>query len=150
MKKRMPAVGLCLLVLATLAFIWGNSFLSTAQSSAESRRVLELLRPVLEVVVGKGNATNHLVRKLAHFCEFALLGAELGLFLAVLGCNLRHWLYCGLLAGLLAALADETIQLFSGRGSQVKDVWLDFAGVIVGMAVACTIRQLHRRKKRKP
>ena len=40
---------------------------------------------------------------------------------------------CGLL-GLFAAFLDETLQLFSGRGSMVADVWLDFAGVVCGVA----------------
>lgn len=30
------------------------------------------------------------------------------------------------------AAIDETIQIFSHRGSQLQDVWLDFSGFIVG------------------
>ena len=41
-----------------------------------------------------------------------------------------------ILGGLLTALTDETIQLFSpGRSSQVLDVWLDFMGVLAGLLV---------------
>ena len=42
---------------------------------------------------------------------------------------------CACLLGLLAAFLDETLQIFSGRGSMVADVWLDFAGVVFGVAV---------------
>ncbi len=41
-----------------------------------------------------------------------------------------------MLGGVLTALTDETIQIFSaGRSSQVTDVWLDFAGVLAGILV---------------
>ena len=34
----------------------------------------------------------------------------------------------------LAAMTDETIQLFSpGRASRVADVWIDFAGLLTGL-----------------
>ena len=36
-----------------------------------------------------------------------------------------------MLGGVLTAMADETIQIYSpGRSSQVTDVWLDLAGVL--------------------
>ena len=41
-----------------------------------------------------------------------------------------------ILGGLLTALTDETIQMFSdGRSSQLTDVWLDFSGVMAGILV---------------
>lgn len=48
-----------------------------SDSAAESGRVTEWLKPFLEVFVGQGNVTDHLVRKLAHFTEFAALGFQL-------------------------------------------------------------------------
>ena len=42
-----------------------------------------------------------------------------------------------LLLGLLIANADEFIQLYvSGRSSSVRDVWIDFGGVCVGVGCA--------------
>ena len=67
-------------IIVTLAVIWGHSLLGREASSEESSFVMELLTPLLEVVVGKGNVTEHLVRKLAHFCEFFVYGIELQLF----------------------------------------------------------------------
>ena len=50
----------------------------------------------------------------------------------------------GALAGLLAAMTDESIQLLSpGRASMVTDVWIDFAGVVTGITI---YRLLSRRK----
>ena len=102
--------------------------------------------------------TDHLVRKTAHFVEFAVLGGLLCLVCKV--CMVTGGepgvgepggksggesggeptksgvvrAVCACLLGLLAAFLDETLQLFSGRGSMVADVWLDFAGVVCGVA----------------
>ena len=126
-----PAL-LLLAILATLAFIWGNSLDSAVESAAKSGRVRELLRPLLELVVGQGGVTDHLVRKLAHFTEYAVLGALL-LLLTAVGFRVRLQTEVNCLFFLMAAaLTDETIQIFPGRGPQLQDVWLDFAGGFPG------------------
>ena len=136
------------LIVFTLAFIWGNSLLGREASSSESSAVMELITPLLEVFVGRGNVTEHLVRKLAHFSEFALLGAEVMLRFLLMEKPFRR---AGLLAashGLFAAFADETIQIFSGRGPMVQDMWIDFAGVIGGILFSSVVAGLILRKER--
>ncbi len=119
------------LLLALLGFIWGHSMMSPEDSSNESLWLLQLLTPLLELFFGPGQVTHYLIRKLAHFAEFAALG-----FLlygnATCWTARRQWCMAGQL-GLLAAFLDETIQIFSGRGAQIQDVWLDFSGVIAGI-----------------
>lgn len=61
------------LLALTLAFIWGHSCMPVSTSAAVSGHVLEWLHPFLELFVDGGNATDHLVRKLAHFAEFSVL-----------------------------------------------------------------------------
>ena len=124
------------LIILTLLFIWGNSLLNREQSSGESAWVMQLIAPFLELFVGKGNVTEHLVRKLAHFAEFALLGLELLFWFKGQPKKLKSALLLAMAHGLFAALTDETLQLFSGRGSQVQDVWLDFAGTAAGAVFA--------------
>lgn len=71
--------------------------------------------------------TDHIVRKLAHFCEYALEGFLLTLCLRVYTRHFFVHISWPILGGLLTALTDETIQMFSdGRSSQLTDVWLDF------------------------
>ena len=48
--KKISTALLLLAILATLAFIWGNSLDSAVESAAKSGRVRELLRPLLELV----------------------------------------------------------------------------------------------------
>ena len=82
------------------------------------------------------------MRKAAHFCEYALEGFLLQLGVRLFSRKLRFLSWPALL-GLLTALADETIQLFfDGRGSQVTDVWIDFAGVLTGMTAALVLSGL--------
>ena len=97
--------------------------------------------------------TMHIVRKMAHFCEYTLEGFLLMLCMRVYSRRpLRH-ITVPMLAGVLTALTDETIQLFSeGRSSQVTDVWLDSAGVLAGILAALLLMGLwrllfHHRKK---
>ena len=102
--------------------------LNMEDSSTESGWVLAMVGPVLKVIVGPGNVTMHFVRKLAHFTEYFVLGVELELYLK------RKWLKAvGI--GFAVAFMDETIQMFSGRGPLISDVWLDFFGCITAVAV---------------
>lgn len=141
-------------ILLTLCFIFGNSMQTAAQSTGSSDIVIEKVEPVLEPVVGEGNVTVKLIRKLAHFCEFALLGAETALLLVFLGSvSIGNFMYSGFF-GLLCCLCDETIQLVvqSGRSAEVLDVWIDYAGyAAASLAVAAVyliIRACRRHKAR--
>ena len=64
-----------------LAFIWLHSMMPAEDSAEESQRVGQFLTPFLELFVGEGNVTDHLVRKLAHFCEYGALGILAGALL---------------------------------------------------------------------
>lgn len=116
----------------TLVFIWGHSCMPIADSAAESGFITRLLTPLLEVLVGKGNVTDHLVRKLAHFTEFAVLGAQLLLLRRE---KAQEGIARSIEYGFFAAFLDESIQLLSGRGAQIRDVWLDTAGVVFGVMI---------------
>ena len=59
--------------------------------------------------------------------EFALLGIEVSLYVALFA-RKKIFMLASYPLGLFIALFDETIQIFSGRGSSVRDVWLDFLG----------------------
>ena len=146
MKRK--AVILAVLILLLLAIIWGNSVQSIPDSRDRSLSVMARIQPFLELFVGKGNVTNHLVRKLAHFCEYSLLGLLLTHWVRLwMQPTPRRVLY-GMLLGLAVAVIDETIQIFSHRGSQVQDVILDFCGVIAGTLLGLLLSAIVRRVKR--
>lgn len=145
-KRRVLSTMLICLCIATVAFIWGNSMLGSKASSNVSNSVLGALDPIIRRfgIVSKDDLW---LRKLAHFTEFAALGAEL-LFLAAVRrrLGLQAASNCAFTA-LLAALTDETIQLISGRNSQVLDVLLDFSGALTGILIAWLICRLIKKRR---
>ena len=138
-KRRVAYIGLIILILVTIVFIWSNSLQSIPESQAKSIGFLNKVKPFLEIFVGTGNVTDHLVRKLAHFTEFGTLGCELALLLALRKHINWQSAINSAFFSMTMALMDETIQIFSGRGSQVKDVWLDFAGSCTGILFVVVI-----------
>jgi len=143
MRKKAVIIGLIVLLL----FIWGNSCLPRTLASQESGRVTGWLRPLLEPLIGEENMTEHFVRKLAHFTEYALLGCLLWRLMQLLPIT-AVWriLYAGMTA-MMAALIDETIQIFSGRGPMIQDVWLDFGGAVFGGAVLALLSRITHKKR---
>lgn len=136
--------GLLLLALAgTIWFIFSNSMQPARVSSNSSQRVLRTLQELLRRLGHPGAAarlTEHAVRKAAHFCEYSLEGFLLLLTTRAVTGHAWRFISWPALAGLLTALTDETIQLFSGgRSSQVTDIWIDFGGVVTGMALALAL-----------
>ena len=130
-------------LIGCIVFIFSNSLQIADVSEGVSGRVLGILQGILRHLGLPGAAdrlTMHIVRKLAHFCEYMLEGFLLMLCMRVYSRHpLRH-ITVPMLGGVLTALTDETIQLFSeGRSSQVTDVWLDSAGVLAGILVAIVL-----------
>lgn len=141
---------LVLLLALTLAFIWGNSLISREESQELSRGLLAQISAALNTLGLHIDPENdHWLRKLAHFGEFGLLGAELGLLLCLNGRqSVQGFANCAF-AGLAAAVTDEALQLFSHRGSQVQDVLLDFAGVLTGLLLCWLLCGIIGRERQK-
>lgn len=130
-KRRTVNTALIVVTTLTVAFIFSNSLASSEQSNGQSDWVMGCLHQLLNIQL-----PSWFVRKAAHFTEFAVLGTEL----AVLKHRLiRPPFTAALLSGLLVALTDETLQLFSGRTSSVTDVWIDFSGVVCGMLMVTAV-----------
>ena len=150
MKAKGSHRPLTVLILLTLVLIWGHSLLGREASSEESGFVMELLEPVLEMVVGEGNVTEFLVRKLAHFTEFFVLGLEVLTFFAYRKSLFPQAFLLALTHGFFAAFLDETIQIFSGRGPMIQDVWLDVCGFAVGASLMLGIMVWTKHRKNNP
>lgn len=122
----------CLFVLI-LCFIFGNSMLSKEMSMSISQFVAGILGGTPgEAPSDEGHT---FVRKLAHFVEFAALGAVSHLFIdSLMRDKCKKYLTVALI-GASVPVVDETIQIFSSRGPALGDVWIDMAGYAVGVAV---------------
>lgn len=133
-KKHSLNLLLGILLAATLCFIWGNSCLSRAESSQLSGGLLAWLKPALEAL-GLGWIDDHIIRKLAHFGEFALLGCELAALLFLNRGRTGKSFLTAELCAVFVAVTDETLQFFSHRAPMVRDVLLDASGALFGIAL---------------
>ena len=130
MKRTDKRLRLCrAMILMLLTFIWGNSLMPGWISQSISDWLAGLLLGT-KPVGGEMAAGSGVLRKLAHFTEFTALGMSL----AWLHGMLEKGKIRPVFWGVLAAVADETIQCFvPERGPGIRDVCIDSAGVLTGI-----------------
>ncbi len=120
------------LMLLLLCFIWGNSLLPGTVSGRLSDWVKDILAFLLPGEVPGITSGGGLLRKVAHFTEFAALGAVLVWRFGVLEKRKILALACGI----GVACVDEIIQVFvPGRGPGFRDVAIDTCGFLTGMGL---------------
>lgn len=130
------------------AFVFGQSLLPGHVSSSESGFIVRLLQLFPGSSGWDLERVEHLVRKAAHFTEYAVLGI-LYLLAARSRGAIRGRMTLPLFWGLLTPVADESLQLLvEGRTGQLTDVLIDFSGVLTGMAVCLLILWLRLRVKK--
>ncbi len=147
-------------VLAVMLLIFAFSSQNGEESGALSAQitafVIRVFRPEFARLDAAAQAalfekTMHLVRKGAHFSEFAALGFFLlGHFRALeLKGKLRRPALFSAITGILYAVSDELHQGFvGGRSPAVLDVGIDSAGVLCGLLVMALQLRLRRSRKR--
>lgn len=139
-KKRILFIVICAVTLA----IWGMSLQPATVSTHQSE---VLAAPLAQQVTAPGNWLDfftRLIRKSAHFLEFALLGMLWGGYSRLKKLRLP-WLY-----GLVVAVIDETIQYFvPGRCPGGWDVVLDCAGYLFGFGLVVLFATWIRKKTKK-
>lgn len=152
MTKLFRALPYILLVL-NLLFIFGNSALDGRTSMAISAKAEQ----TIEQVVGKdiendpyevnmyGHTFNNFLRKCAHVAEFFSLAVLTYICARPLKGAIRA--LAVVLTGVSVPLLDETIQLFTGRSSLVKDIWIDISGFAAGCAIMLIIQLIIRKKR---
>lgn len=128
-----------LCALWTMFFILSNSLEIAQLSAGRSGHITALLNFLLHQM-GLPSLTEHMVRKLAHFCEYALLGFWYTLCLRVYTSHYIRHISWPLFLVLVMANVDETVQTFvAGRSGQLSDVWLDFSGGVTGLLCGLTL-----------
>lgn len=137
----------CSLLVLLVVFIWGNSLLPGSISGAISNRFKDILAKLLPFLFQgpAGESSGGLIRKLAHFAEFAALGLAFSWLYGML-CNvLKKQIPLALASGALTACVDETIQRFiPDRHGCLPDVGIDTAGVITGILLFTAVYLLNQ------
>lgn len=126
-----------------LCFIWGNSLLSKEISGAISHFFADFMSGDGTV----GEEGHYLVRKAAHLTEFAILGAVFLLLSGEYTKDSAKRALSSIIVGVCVPLIDETIQIFSNRGSALSDVWIDALGYAIGTLLTATVIFLVARKR---
>ncbi len=147
-KIRPSVVIYAILSVLMCAFIFLQSFLPAQQSGALSMGVSQWVYPLVNRYWNLSQELfHHLIRKAAHFTEFFFLGLSItGFCLSMQKQNFRSYFSHGLFLCLLVSVSDEFLQHFTGRGSAVTDVVIDFSGALCAMLLVYFIRFLVNRK----
>ena len=136
MKQNRRIILFALLSLLAVGFIFSNSLEPREVSNDRSNGIVDEVKPIVDPqdTIPRGTF-NHYVRKSAHFLEFAALGfCLMGLTDAIGRKHRIPRIPTALLAALLVASMDETLQFFAaGRGPGVKDVMIDCFGAACGL-----------------
>jgi VanZ family protein len=143
-----------LIVVIWMLLIFNLSSQPAQNSDKLSIGVTEKVVETVENVTPKTelnlDSLNHIVRKNAHFFIYLALAIWVQIALSknrIIGYK-RLLLVIGICV--LYASSDEYHQLFvAGRGAQVKDVFIDSAGAIVGIVVYRIVNRFLSKKKRK-
>lgn len=138
------------LTAAVIAFAFIHSSMPSVQSAQESESVLDFVTEILKFFGFDPALSDHLIRKLAHFTEYTVLGALL--------CSCAYsfdrikpikFIPYTVSIGLFTSFVDETIQLgVEGRSGQVTDMWIDFFGVLLGTAVMLAAFAVYRKLRK--
>lgn len=144
--KKILIIILSALTVLTLGFIWVNSCIPPETSVKGSDTVYNGVVDAVGGVLGQPAAdkfsetvSEGVFRKLIHFFEFAALGVEFMLLYKLtrrFDC-LNYVELC--IAGVLVAIVDECLQIFSARGAAVKDVLIDASGYYTACAITAAI-----------
>ncbi len=129
-RKSIFEIALIAVIVLTVVFIFSRSAKSKEQSSAESDAVGEIVEEIIPDDVPQKDFIVFNIRKIAHFVEFSILGAELAAYVLIFR-RKSLFVVSSYVLGLILAFLDETVQVFSKRGPSIIDVWIDFAGLFI-------------------
>ena len=139
---------LLFITLALIVFIFSNSFQNSEISGNSSGFITDLLNRICSSLKLKIFLSEEIVRTMAHFCEFGLLGVmALCTSLSFFGVKLQSFLI-SISVFCVTAVTDECIQLFSdGRAFQLSDILIDISGGLLGATAVFLIALLIRNHK---
>lgn len=144
MKTNILRISFLILIIINSLIIFGFSSQNGEESSNLSKMIITKIANILNVK--EENKTIFLdlgekvIRKLAHFSIYTLLGIWSISFLYTFNIKLKYQVIITSVWGFLYALTDEFHQMFSnGRHASIDDVIIDTLGVIFGLLLVLLI-----------
>lgn len=147
-----------ILILLNCSVTFGFSGQTGTESGGISRKVTLIVlnifgdyeEPLTSTQEQYVKKAEHIVRKLAHFSIYALLGIWLMGLVSTFNISLVKKFGTSLLAGMLYASLDEFHQSFvPGRTAMITDVLIDTMGVITGILIVHLAIKIYTKYKKK-
>ena len=137
-------------VLVMILFIFSNSLTPAVSSNSASLSITELIFPFLHAMklYPSVDTLNFIIRKLAHFSEYACLGILVmgAIHFAPLKFRKKECFFY-----FLIPVVDESLQLITeGRSCEIRDMLIDSAGLFTGFVLTVLFFRivLHFRHKK--
>ena len=158
MSRTIFRIILLILLGATFYTIFQFSSENSEQSSMRSGQVIRKIVDIFPYTKNLSEQTKTkivkraqpIIRKLAHFSIYALVGILIMAFVSTYKLLLWKKLVISIMVGLTYAISDEYHQSFvPGRSAEIRDVLIDVSGVIVGIIIVLIIISLYKAIRKK-
>lgn len=152
MNKKLWIARLILTLLSVLAVsaIFYNSSLDAVTSTTQSDPLVDGINAFFKSIGLPITVDDFIVRKAAHFSEYGVLGVLLSVTVYLYAQKRWKSFFITLPIGAGVAVCDELIQMFpAGRSCEVRDMLIDFSGVLCAALIMQLILYLIERHKRK-
>ena len=152
MKIKLFRVILLILLIGTMFTIFKFSSQNGTQSKGVSTKVSEFVLQFsnkYQQAESKEKTkillrTNAVMRKVAHFLIYTLLGLLLMGIMSKTRLKDKWRILITIFLGLLYAISDEIHQIYSpGRTPKIADVYIDLLGIFVGILLVILIRKIY-------
>lgn len=157
MKVNIIRIILVIMLLGTFGLIFNFSSQDSERSGSTSQKITEAITKNIKSIqeLNKDDKARvideieNVIRKIAHFSIYALVGILLMALLNTYSINENNKIFYTIIIGLIYAMSDEFHQCFVlGRSGQVSDIILDTLGVAVGgLFILAIIKILDKFKK---
>lgn len=144
MKKNILRIIFLILIITNSLIIFGFSSQNGEESGNLSEMVIAKIADILNVKEENRiyflNIGEKIIRKLAHFSIYSLLGIWLISFIHTFILKSKYQIIIASIWGFLYASTDEFHQTFSdGRTASINDVLIDTLGVLFGILIVFLI-----------
>lgn len=154
MKLKIFRIVLIIMLFSTFFVIFGFSSQNGTQSKGISTKVTDTILSFSNKYKNANakektkirNKTNAVVRKIAHFTIYTILGILLMGIMTKTKLKIKWRVLITLGTGIIYAILDEIHQIFSpGRTPKVTDVYIDTLGILLGIVIILFIREIYHR-----
>ena len=122
---------------------------SSKLSGGLTRKILEVLHILDGKTIEEQAIIETIIRKLAHFTLYAIGGILILLHINLYKISDKNKVIISCSIGTAYAITDELHQLFvPGRSGEIRDVFIDSFGIIIGIIIIRLLLKMIKRGKR--